>query len=146
MVMRRVTTRTRVEAGSASDTRGSCERRPVGCSTRLPDSRAIWEAGALTTAQTPSTGPPWMRQSHLGALSLLPRAVASKQDPSCSDSRRDMDLHVSVGGAPRNSWTFQDDHSLPSDHRLFMFLSHVKHTHLPSCPLKGSLSWSQAWT
>ena len=113
---------------------------------RLPDSRAIWEAGALTTAQTPSTGPPWMRQSHLGAISLLPRAAASKKVPGCSDSRRDMDLPLSTGGAPRNSWTFQNDHSLPSDHRLFMFLSHVKHTHLPSRPLKGSLSRSQAQT
>lgn len=105
--------RTRVKAGSASDMRGSRERRPEGCGTRLPDSTAIWEAGALTAAQTPSTrglcggGKATSGQSHFYHLLLLP-----SRSQACSDTRRDTDLHLSVGGAPRKSWTFQKDHSV----------------------------------
>ena len=94
--------RTRVKAGSASDMRGSRERRPAGCGTRLPDSTAIWEAGALRATQTPSTrglcggGKATSGQSHFYHLLLLP-----SRSQACSDTRMDTDLHLSVGGAPR---------------------------------------------
>lgn len=139
--------RTRVKAGRASDMRGSRERRPVGCGVRLPDSTAIWEAGALTAAQTPSTGASMVEAKPPRGSATLPRAAASKQVPSLLRRKKGRGPPPLHGRSPKEVVGVSErPQCLPSDHRLFMFLSHVKYTHLPSCPLKGSLSWSQAQT
>lgn len=121
--------RTRVKAGCASDTRGSRERRPVGCGAQLPNSTAIWEAGALTAAQTPSTGASVVEAKPPRGSVTLPRAAASKQVPSLLRHKKGCGPPPLHGRSPKEVVGVSErPQCLPSDHRLFMFLSCKIHT------------------